>query len=283
MPPRIGVSRARGMLRSAILVAALIVAGLAALKALVWTLEPRMAFFPFRGQDRTPAELGIPFQDVTLTTSDGESINAWHLERERPLAQILFWHGNGGNLSMWLDVLAGMHEQNFAVFALDYRGYGKSSGTPSEQGLYRDTEAFVSYFNEHLRAQGVPLIFWGRSLGGAVAAYATKVATPDALVLESAFPDVRSLLRDQPVINLLSVFSSYRFPAAEFLQRFERPILVMHGDRDSIIPFAQGQALFDRLRGPKQLVVLRGRDHNDLHTGEEYWRPVRQLVQQARN
>jgi uncharacterized protein len=257
----------------------LVVTGaLIVLKFLVPSLERRMVFFPFAGEDATPATLGIPYQLERITTADGERLAAWQLEPDAPVADVVYFHGNGGNLSLWLPVFAALHQMDLRVLAVDYRGYGLSTGTPSEEGLLRDAEAAVRHAR---RTDGRPLVYWGRSLGGAVAAAATGVTKPDGLILESTFPDKASVIRWNPVLRALNVFSTYRFPTLEWLEDFDRPVLVMHGDRDSIIPYRLGVELFDRLEGPKTFLTIRGGDHNDPFdvTHREYWSPVLSFIQ----
>src|SRR5262249_48390572 len=137
-----------------------------------------------------------------------------------------------------------------------------STGNPSEKGLYRDADAFV----RAMWTDGdprTPTIFWGRSLGTAVAAYAATIRRPDGLVIESGFPDGRAVVRDSLLFRFLSLFATYRFPTADFVNRARVPVLQMHGDRDSVIPFTVGQELFDRIEGPKQFLTIAGGDHND--------------------
>ena len=260
-------------MRGAVITLALIVIGV---KLLVWWLEPRMAFFPWRGIQQTPAAYGLAYTDHRIITADGETLHGWWMEHASPRAQVIYWHGNGGNLSLWLDVVADIHKRGFDVLAVDYRGYGGSSGRPSEQGIYRDGEAATAYFNEKLRRKGVPVLFWGRSLGCSVASYEASRTPPDALLLESPFPDVASLFARNPVMRILSVFSSYSFATSRHLEKYNGPLLVIHGDADSIIPFRAGKQVFDRARGPqKTFAVLEGADHNDVHTGHPaYWRAV---------
>lgn len=257
-----------------------VVAAAVVLKLLIPALERRLVFFPFAGEDANPASLGIPYHAVTLTTSDGERLVLWVLEPEHPLADVVYFHGNGGNLSVWLPVLAGLYQRQLRVLAVDYRGYGLSTGTPSEEGLYRDAEAVVRYAQAH-RSTNRPLVYWGRSLGGAVAARATQMASPDGLILESTFPDKASVIRYHPLFRPLNVFSSYRFSTLESLRGFTKPVLVMHGDRDSIVPYSLGRELFDGLSGPKTFATLEGADHNDAFeaSNREYWEPVVAFVE----
>ena len=257
----------------------LVILGGVVLNAIVGSLEPRMVFFPSKGEDATPASLGIPYDDVSLTASDGERLVAWQLEPEAPRADVVYFHGNGGNLSLWLPVLAALHRLDYRVLALDYRGYGRSTGSPTEEGLYLDAEAAARHAASH-RTPGRPLVFWGRSLGGAAAASATRAVTPDGLVLESAFPTKASVIRFNPVLRLLNLFGRYRFDTVGLLREFRRPVLVMHGERDTIIPFALGRELFEQLVGPREFVAIPGADHNDFFdpANGAYWEPVSRFI-----
>ena len=249
------------------------------LKLLVTWLEPKAVFFPLRGEDETPERLGIPYQALRLRTSDAVEIAAWQLQPAQPKADIVYFHGNGGNLSLWLAVLATLHSMGYRVLAIDYRGYGASEGRPSEAGIYRDAEA-AARRGASTRTVGRPLIYWGRSLGGAVAAAAARALPPDGLILESTFPDKSAVIRGSPVMRALNVFSSYRLDTVEMLRGFTRPVLVVHAERDTVIPFALGRELFERLEAPKTFVTLTGGDHNDLYqqTNTAYWDPVHRFI-----
>jgi fermentation-respiration switch protein FrsA (DUF1100 family) len=251
--------------------------GLLTLKLLVSWLEPRIAFYPIRGVQETPAAAGLQFADLRFPTTDGETLHGWWLEHDAPRAQVIFFHGNGGNLSLWLDVIADLRKRGISVFAVDYRGYGASTGSPSEKGLYRDADAALAIFAGRLRKPGVPVVYWGRSIGSPVAAYAATRQPPDALVLESPMPDVRSLLRTNPVMWVLSFLSSYRFPTARYVRQLDTRLLVIHGDSDSIVPYAAGKRVFDAAGTTfKTFVTIPGADHNDLHVARPdlYWRAV---------
>jgi fermentation-respiration switch protein FrsA (DUF1100 family) len=266
------------------------VAILAALALLVRIVEPRFAFYPLAGESTTPAAFGVAHETLSVATQDGEQLHGWRLTarpageggpsaRGAPGAHVVYFHGNGGNLSIWAPILAGVARRGYAVTAFDYRGYGNSTGRPSERGLYRDVDAVLERFWSGRLPQG-PVVYWGRSLGGTMAAYAATKRPPDGLILESAFPDVRTLVRSSPPMALLSLFSTYRFPAAGFLQKVGSPVLVMHGDADSVIPIGLGRALFERIPGPKRFVTIAGGDHNDLspRDAEGYWKAVGDFI-----
>jgi fermentation-respiration switch protein FrsA (DUF1100 family) len=255
-------------------------AALVALVLLARVLEPRLAFYPVRGAGETPATFGVPYRDLVVTTPDGERLHAWVLPREDPLAQVLYFHGNGGNLAGWAPVLAGLHRRGFEVLALDYRGYGLSSGTPSERGLYVDAQAFVRRVAAELRNEDVPLVYWGRSLGCAPAARAARVVPPDGLVLEAGFARGRDVFRGDPVLAFLGLFASYRFDTAALLRGVDRPVLLLHGDRDGVVPLEEGERLFRSIRSPKRFHRIRGGGHNDAEPRdpEAYWGAVEAFV-----
>jgi uncharacterized protein len=240
--------------------------------ALVVLVQARMAFFPLPGIQRTPAAAGIAYEDVRIVTSDGVTLHGWWMEHPSPRAQVIYWHGNGGNLSLWLDVLADLRQRGFSVLAVDYRGYGGSSGSPSEKGIYLDADASARYFAERLR-KGVATVMWGRSLGSVVAAYAASKSPPDALVLESAFPDARSLFAGNPLLLALSFLSTYRFPTSRHLTGYRGPLLVIHGDADTLIPFAGGRKVYDAAPADRKVfLALRGADHNEMYARRpDYW------------
>jgi fermentation-respiration switch protein FrsA (DUF1100 family) len=252
-----------------------------ALWLLVLWAQPRMAFFPSRGVQRTPAAAGLPFVELRIPTADGVTLHGWWMEHPSPRGQVIYWHGNGGNLSLWLDVFVDIRRRGFDVLAVDYRGYGASDGSPSEKGIYQDADAAIVHFTKTLQRDGSPTIYWGRSLGSVVAAYAASKAAPDGLILESAFPDARSVFAGNPLLLGLSVFATYRFPTAEYLERYRGPLLVIHPAVDSIIPFRGGQRLFARAPSvAKTFLALTDTDHNDMYARHpDYWPAVDRFVE----
>src|SRR5688572_27444317 len=250
------------------------------LKALLAAVEPKLVFFPAAGEDANPSHLGIPFTAVRIATDDGEQLVAWQLEPARPIADVVYFHGNGGNLSVWLPVLATLQMMHLPVLAVDYRGYGLSTGRPSEEGLYRDAEAVVRHAVRAGGARTRPLVFWGRSLGGPVAASATRIVTPDGLILESTFAEKAAVVRAHPVLRVLNAFARYRFPTTEMLAGYRNPVLVMHARDDSVIPFDLGAELAERLSPPPRFVEIADADHNDLFeiSREAYWKPVLEFI-----
>jgi uncharacterized protein len=257
-----------------------LVVGIAALIVFVRWLEPRFAFFPSAGETETPRHFGVDYEPLTIDTADGEHLRAWLMRAASPRANVVYFHGNGGNLSIWAPILTGIVRHGCSVLAVDYRGYGASTGHPTERGLYRDVDATLARAGSSFDGT-TPVVYWGRSLGATMAAYAASVRAPRGLILESGFPDARSVIRSSPPLLLLSMFSSYRFATARHLESVNVPILVMHGDHDSVIPYALGRALFDGIRGTKTFVTIAGGDHNDFAPvdPQAYWTAVERFLQ----
>ena len=255
-----------------------------ALKMLVVLLEPRLTFFPIPGLITDPEEMGIPFKEILIQTSDEETLHTWLLEHPQPRATVLFFHGNGGNLSYWQDFLINLYRHSFTVFTLDYRGYGNSTGSPTEDGLYHDAEAFLRHYWNKLHQPHQKVIYWGRSLGGAITAYATTLRKPDAVILEASFPSKYSLLDHYPALKVLGLLSEFEFPTAEFLDGISRPVLVIHGDRDKVVPLRQGQLLYDRLETDKSFHIIPA-GHDNLHQvdPDSYWEHINRLVDKIGN
>jgi fermentation-respiration switch protein FrsA (DUF1100 family) len=256
-----------------------LIVGIVALAGFVRWLEPRFAFFPSAGEAETPRQYGIGYEPLTIEAADGQRLRAWLMRAESPRANVIYFHGNGGNLSIWAPILAGIVRHRYSVLAVDYRGYGLSTGRPTERGLHRDVDATVAQAR-NVFAGDIPVVYWGRSLGATMAAYAAGVTMPRGLILESGFPDARSVIRSSPPLLVLSLFSTYRFATARHLQAVNVPILVMHGDRDTVIPYQLGRELFDAIRGPKTFVRITGGDHNDTAPvdPEAYWTAVERFI-----
>lgn len=247
------------------------------LRRIVPVLERRFIFRPLKTIQQTPASFGIPFQQASISTRDGERLNAWHICPPSPRASVLYFHGNSGNLGLYAEILAGFYRRRFQVLAIDYRGYGLSSGAPTERGVYQDAESAARYLLESVAQPGRPVIFWGRSLGGPIAAYAAGKTRPHGLVLETTFSSTRSLLRDFPwQFRLFSAFSESRFDTIDNLGALNVPSLVVHGDRDLTISLREGKELFSRLDGPKEFLLVEGAGHVDIHRVDRssYWRRI---------
>jgi pimeloyl-ACP methyl ester carboxylesterase len=264
--------------------AAATVVALVIVRWIVRYYEPQLAFYPTKGEDATPAAYGVPFAPLTVTAADGPRIRVWHMSHANARAQVVYFHGNGGNLSMWAEILVPIARRGLDVIAFDYRGYGLSTGSPTEAGLYRDVDAVLALAHGRLRRAGVPIVYWGRSLGTTMAAYAATVQRPGGVILEAGFPSMRAVVRSNPVLAVASWFASYEFPTARYLAAAPVPALVLHGDADSVIPFQLGRELHEAIPGDKRFVTIKGGDHNDATPADPaaYWTAVDDFVARVR-
>lgn len=232
-------------------------------------IERSLIYYPVGPLAGSPANVGLPHEDVTVTTADGVRIHGWYLPGRRA-ATVLYCHGNAGNVSHRLDKLSGLHHRlGLSVLIFDYRGYGRSAGSPDEAGTYADARAMRGW----LRARAArPVLYLGESLGAAVATALAAEDPPAALVLEAPFASVRAMA-DAVLPGAGRLFRT-RYDTLATIRRVRTPVLVLHGDADEVVPWRQGRAVFDAAPGPKALATLPGARHNDAHlaAGDAYWR-----------
>lgn len=242
---------------------------------LLWWLQPKMIFFPYERLQATPIDWGLDYEEVELTTEDGISLHGWRVKPPKARATaprtLLFFHGNAGNLSHRGDSIRIFTELGLEVLIIDYRGYGRSQGSPSEQGLYRDATAAWQWLTQVRGTPPEEIVLFGRSLGGAVAAWLAARTTPAAVIIESSFDRMQSLAEvHYPLLSRL-IPLRVAFPAVEEIADVHSPLLVLHSPDDTIVPIRLGRLLYDAAPGPKRFVGLRG-GHNEgfLHSQPQY-------------
>ena len=205
-----------------------------------------------------------PFEDLTIPTDDGERLHGWWIPARAPtLGHVLLCHGNAGNVGDRVAHVALLTTAGFDVLSFDYRGYGRSSGRPSEHGSYLDARAARDAL---LRQDGVDrgrIRYLGESLGGAVALDLAIEHPPAGLILQSTFTSVRHMARlHYPFIPRALVPDAY--PSLQIIRRLRAPLLVLHGSDDPIVPLMDGEALYEAAPDPKRIEVFDGIGHNDL-------------------
>ncbi len=238
-------------------------------------------YFPDREISAPPPELGLSPEWVFFTAPDGVRLSAWYVAGEKPRGLILFFHGNGGNISDYSDSLALFRDLGYASLAVDYHGYGRSGGVPSETATYLDAEAAWQYAVGPLQFAPRDVIVWGFSLGGAIAAWLARAHDPGMLVLQSAFTRLRDAAAHLYPWAPTKLLVGDRYSTETFLDDVRCPVLVIHSPDDETIPYALGQRLFDRAKPPKRFLQIRGgHDTGDLRAviGEpldyRMWRPA---------
>lgn len=228
-------------------------------------VENSFVFYPASSFELTPSDLGLPYEDIFFTTADGERLHGWLFPLPCDSPIILFCHGNAGNISYRLDNIRMLLESGLSVFIFDYRGYGKSTGTPSERGLYRDGEAAWDYLVQEQQVRPERIVLFGRSLGAAVAVDLALKRKVRSLIAEGAFTSTREMAKTLFPLNLLSLFIPAHYNNREKVARLPLPKLIVHGDADEIVPFAMGKKLFAAAMIPKWFYRIPGAGHNDTY------------------
>lgn len=228
---------------------------------LLYLSQHKLLYFPTADLVATPAQAGLAYEEIFLTTADGTRIAAWFVPAENARGVLLFCHGNAGNISHRLESLEIFHALGLAVLIFDYRGYGASSGHPSEEGTYQDAEAAWQYLVQERHVSPAEIIIFGRSLGGAVAARQAAKTSPRALILESSFTSVPDLAASLYPFFPVRLMSRFHYETKKELQRIHCPVLIVHSPQDEIIPFAHGRALYEGAAPPKRFLEISG-DHN---------------------
>ncbi len=253
---------------------------------LLEVLERQFIFFPMSPVERTPADLGIPFDDVYFDTDDGYTLNGWFIPASSADATssaanaditLLWFHGNAGNIGHRVDDLALFHHlQGVNVFIFDYRGYGNSQGKPSERGVYQDSRAALAHLAGREDVDPDRIVYYGRSLGAAVAVELALHHRPDGMVLYSPFTSLNDMGAALYTFSPVRLLAGNRLDSLSRIRQYHGPLLVIHGEADEIIPIEQGRALYDAAPGPTYFYQLPWAYHNDRlgDAGSGLWAAV---------
>lgn len=239
------------------------------LAAIMYLLQSRFVYFPSSTLVATPDAIGLPYEEVTLLTSDAVKLSAWFVPAQDPFGVVLFCHGNGGNISHRLETLRLYNSLQLSTLIFDYRGYGASDGTPSEEGTYRDAEVAWRYLVETRGVLPSDIIVIGRSLGGAIAAWLANRNTPGLLVIESGFTSLADIGAEAYPFLPVRLLLRFNYPTLEHLRAAGCPVLVVHSREDEIIPFTHGEALFREAPEPKRFLELHGGHNDAFFTSQE--------------
>lgn len=239
-------------------------------------IENFFVFFPETPFDLTPAEMPLNYDEVYFNTQDGKSLHGWFFPLEGEFPVILFFHGNAGNISHRLENIRLLLEQKLQVFIFDYRGYGKSSGRPSEKGIYRDGLQAYDYLVEARHLPPSRIILFGRSLGAAVAIEVALKKDARSIIIESAFTSTKDMAKTMSLFRLFSRFLPPNYNNLEKIAHVSIPKLIIHGEEDEIVPFSMGQKLFTASKAPKYFIGLEKAGHNDTYLvgGEKYFQTI---------
>lgn len=225
---------------------------------LAWAFQQQLIYMPDSGIYQTPADQGMDYSEVWLETEDGEDIHGWFVQADEPRGTLLFFHGNAGNIADRVPSVEQFHSLGMNVMIIDYRGYGKSSGSPSEEGLYADARAAWHYLTEEREIPFFEIVLFGRSLGGAVAAKLAEEQRAAGLFLESSFTSLMDMgISAYPWLPVRWLLRE-DYNTLDRMEHIDMPVLIGHSPSDEVVPYRQGEQLYNAANQPKQWLEMQG-------------------------
>lgn len=244
------------------------------------SIEKSMIFRPKAYSEGHEWKVPEGGQEVWINAADGTRLNAWFLvpdsNNDRHIT-IIYFHGNGGNITSYAWAASDLRNQGYSVFIYDYRGYGKSGGLiPDENAFYSDADAVYRFVTSDLNKDPARIVFYGFSLGTSVATEMALRHRCLALVLECGLTSVKDMAKEKfPLISsVLGSSGQYSMNNAEKIELIDCPVLVSHGESDDIIPVWQGKKLYELAKEPKRLAIYPGAGHNILAGAKENYIPI---------
>jgi uncharacterized protein len=248
-------------------------AALLAVVGLLWSQQRRLIYYP-PPRAVPPAAAVLPAaEEVSFTTEDGLRLQGWFVPAASPPGRgsrqgrspaVLVCNGNAGNRSLRAPLAAALARAGLAVLLFDYRGFAANPGRPTEEGLAADARAALAYLAARPEVDPARLVYFGESIGAAVALRLATERPPAALVLRSPFASLAEVGRRYYPWLPVSLLLADRYDSLGQVGRLAAPLLVVAGERDRIVPAAHSRRLFDAAPEPKRFVLLPGADHNDL-------------------
>ncbi|MCD4814407.1 alpha/beta hydrolase [bacterium] len=250
---------------------AIIILGIMVAKILAIVIEQKGLYFPKKEIEETPKDIKVRYEDVFLKTSDKQILHAWYIKSPKSKQAVLFCHGNAGNMSGRLHRVAFFKELRVNLLMFDYRGYGKSTGRPSEKGLYRDVQTAYDYLIHERNIDPQQIVVYGKSLGCAVIVDLALHNPVGYLVLESPFASVEQVSKEMYPFLPMSWLTQQKYDSVRKIRHIKTPKLIIHGRYDDMIAFRHASLLHQNALPPKMLLPYDG-GHNDMDyvTSDEY-------------
>lgn len=241
--------------------------GLGALSYLRSRFQRSRLFLPDRYPDGVwnPRRFGLSAEDTWFRSRDGVDLHGWWIPHADARGTLLYCHGNTGSIANRIGVFRHLRRLRVNLLAFDYRGYGRSAGTPSESGLFQDVRAAFDHLVGALGQPRSQVILFGHSLGGAVAIDCALDRRPAGLVVQASFTHIRDAAKALFPTLPLHLAATRQFRSIEKVARLGMPKLFIHGDSDATVPLELGKKLFEAASEPKELYIVRHGGHNDLH------------------
>lgn len=259
------------------ILAFVVVAFYLAVIILLYLFQTWLIFYPGKLSKEHKFKLGPNDEEIFFATADDEQINALFFKGTRPEV-ILYFHGNAGDLSGWQFVAEDFTSQGYSVFIIDYRGYGKSSGTISEEGLYKDAEAAYYYLINKKAFTPQSIIIYGRSIGSGVAVGLASRHRSRGLVLEASYASLGHLANEKFPMFFPGLYLTHKFNSLEKMEQIKCPVIFIHGQNDSLIPVSHAEKLFQKVQGKKRMVIIPRGQHNDLTSYAAYHETLKDVL-----
>ena len=235
---------------------------------------------PSREMLSTPVDIGLTYDELRLDTSDGEELIAWYVPAIHADKTVLFFHGNAGNISHRLETIKIFHQLGLNLFMLEYRGYGLSTGSPSEKGTYIDAITAWQYLLEQKNLKSEQIIIVGRSLGGGVATELAKNVDAAMLILDSTFTSMPSAAKIHFPFMPTDWIVKHRYENLNKIDQVNMPVVVTHSKKDEVIPYTHAEKLFNAAKEPKSFIKLKGGHGNSfLMARENYVRGIKKAIE----
>ena len=239
--------------------------------ALLYFVQDYILFPASQRMDRDPGGYDWKFEEVRLSVQ-GEETFGWYVPLENHRGIVLFSHGNAGNLAGRLESIGMLRSFGFSVLAYDYGGYGFSTGKPSEQRCYADIRAMWDYLVDTRGVDPKEILLFGRSLGGGPTVELAQDVAPGAVIIESTFLSTADVARRNPLFRTMTWAIRHRFESKNKVAKIKPPLLIIHSPDDEVIPFENGQGLFERATEPKTFLEISG-GHNTGFVNSVNYRP----------
>lgn len=247
------------------IIAAIIILLYLSAALLLYFFQTRLIFYPGKLAKDYKFRTVPLREEIFFNTEDGETINGLFFPGEDKTRAILYFHGNAGDLSGWQFVAEDLLPSGLSVFIIDYRGYGKSTGSISEKGLYADAEAAYQFLIEKKKLKPDSILVYGRSIGSGVAVDLASRKRCGGLILESSYSSLSTLANEKVPFFFPSFYLRAKFNNLDKIMQISAPIAFLHGANDTLILPAHAQILFEKFRGKKTFILVENGQHNDLH------------------
>ncbi len=243
------------------------------------TIVNKLAFQPDSINVLQQVDLPSGIKELTVITEDNISLKSLYLPVAQSKKIIIYFHGNAGNIYHRIPSLLQLQKMNINVIGVSYRGYGKSQGTPNEDGLYQDGKAILKFVNEELGFTDKNTVIFGRSIGTTVAINTAQEKNIAGLILVTPLTSGKAYAKSSG-LNFISFLAGDSFNNLAKIKNINTPLLVVHGTKDAIIPYSMGEEIFDAARSRKKLIKIDGGGHNNLQDRyeQQYWPPIADFI-----